>query len=1021
MYFIQKRVKNIKKKIKIIPLITLVLFILLGAFNISSGIAISMQGDGATFNLDDADPVGYGVYIPAPNMYTTMSISGSNQGEFVAMNWLGGPIHTKTVNYPGDDISLLYPQYFENYLIDSTTDNDYINPWTAEWLNVSAYNAENDTLSPFTLNTVYNYYVMAEGSELTVPINNSMPMQIDITISNAGPKVLKFDWLLDNPNADPLSRRKLISPSGKIVNMVGPIPAQEGWGGQIVFWYATFVAHESGTYRLLLSASYPTNPGYLNLKFLDLNLNDLVVNQVSFVGDGDDWPSILDAWDDEWNAEWVRIKGNKGDKFSLDYGYDYSLMSPYVCVFSPCEYGYTVMGGIGTGTYDIYFPKTGYVYISFTDVITGGPYLASLYLKEIPAIEYNIGDGITNIRVARDERKAFDFTIAQDSFVRFNYTEWGDGNAKVSSMGTDNGIIFKDAKKLGCYEVLTPIETKSAGSMDFYYYYFPAGDYEAIIKNGNPLYDGVLQISSEYISYANSTIPITSLSYPLTNPTSSLTAQFEPDAFYSSLKQGQWFDINIAETGQYRFNWSIFASDNVAQLPTLANPSVVLVYNDTSGEYYDYTTRSHTYLQSFPAFETANDFLYIAYPSKWHDMHFNISQLGTVGGVFNGVYVWEGGSWDYIPRTSDTTGEFRTANGTWISNIGDQDFLDWTKGVGNTFDIDGIDEDMYYWSRFDCQTAYSTLPYFDLISLSNITMHGDVNFALVRDSGYEYCDFWTLTAPSSETDIIINQQSAYDSDSYEEWLFGATSDPYIMGLEEGNYKLLVIPEQWSHPGSLSIRFAIEDYWGYRVEQSYTIDQDPVAHSWQIGNMVNVGGSILHNYSTYPYDFSITYNDTEVSWALGGNEAYVAIECYGTPYSWTQLTVGSVNVSDYNLYILQDLPWLTNSGPYQERMLIDNNIGDNNTIEFGVIRDNFTLVFEILGDGSPNEMVTLNIGVRQYNMTTLYTSEIVATYTPPVPGLDPLVLTLLITIPAGIGVAVVVVYVLRKRISEKHPT
>jgi hypothetical protein len=96
------------------------------------------------------------------------------------------------------------------------------------------------------------------------------------------------------------------------------------------------------------------------------------------------------------------------------------------------------------------------------------------------------------------------------------------------------------------------------------------------------------------------------------------------------------------------------------------------------------------------------------------------------------------------------------------------------------------------------------------------------------------------------------------------------------------------------------------------------------------------------------------------------------------------------------------------------MRIDQTIGDNNTIEFGVIRDNFTLVFEILGDHSPDEMVTLNIGLRQYNTTALYSSEIVASYTAPVPGLDPLLLTLLIAIPAAIGVVVVIVYVVKKR-------
>ena len=979
-----------------------------------------MQGDGATFNLDKADPVGYGVYIPAPNMYTTMSISGSNQGEFVAMDWLGGTLKTETVDDPGNDISYSYPRYLENYIIDSTTINDYINPWNVEWLNVSAYGAENDTLSPYTFNTVFNYYVMAEESELTVPINNSMPMQIDLLLSS-GPKILKLDWLLNIPGNNPLNNMMLLSPSGRWIS-TWPLEAKET-GGAIIFRYIPFVAEESGTYKLLIDADYAAFPGYLNLEFLDFNLKNLAVNKVSFVGDGDDWPSVRDVEEDEWDAEWIKFSGNKGDKYSLDFGYDYKLSNPstpFVIMFSPG--GNALYSAMTPGIYDICFPETGNIYISFTDEDTDGPYLASLYLKEISAVEYNIGDNVTNIRVSREQRKAIDFTIEQDSFVRFNYTEWGEGDALVSSLGIDYNFIFKDPKWPGIIQPISPIETKSEGTMDFFYYYFPAGEYEAIILNDDSLYDSVLQISSEYVYYANTTIPITSLSYPLIDPTSSLTAQFQPDVFYSSLKQGQVFDINIAETGQYRFNWSIFASDNLAQIPTSANPSVVLTYNDTSGEYFDWTAYSHTPLSIFPAFETDNDFLYIAYPGKWHDMEFNITQLGIGGGVNGGtdeVEVWHGSSWEDLDTDWEDVGDFMIGNGSWVlDNYNDWiSFAAWSKGVGSTFDIDGIDEDMYYWLRFECDNAYSTLPYFDLISLSNITMQGDVNFALVGDNGHVYGDFWLPPAPTSETDIIINQEANYDSDSYEEYLFGASDDPWIMGLEAGNYKLLVIPEQWSHPGSLGIRFSIEDYWGYHVDRSFTIPGEPLAHTWQIGNMVNVEDRILYNYSTYPYDFSVTYNDTLVNWdddLYVNDEGYLAVNCYGTPYSWTQLVVGSVNITDYELYILQDLPWINPAGPFQEVMEIDHTIGDNNTIEFGVIRDNFTLLFEIYGDGSPNEMITLNIGLRQYNMTVLDSTEIVASYTTPVPGLDPLLLTLLIAIPAAIGVVVVIVYVVKKR-------
>ncbi len=1002
-------VKIITNKKKLTPLIAFVSFILLSAFNISSGIAIHMHGDGATFNLDKADPVEYGAFIPAPNMYTTMSISGSNQGEFVLMDWDGTPFQTETVDYPGNDVSYAYPWYFENNLIDSTTNNDYIDPWDIQWLNVSAYGAENDTLSPYTLNTVFNYYVMAEGSELTVPLNNSIPIQIDITIDNAGPKILKLDWLLDDSEQNPLKNINFISPSGKIVDFVGPIPAMAAPSGDTIFRYTTFVADISGTYRLLLNASYTLNPGYLNLEFLDFNMRDLTVNKVSFAGDGDDWPSYQDMFDNEWGAEWFRIKGNKGDKFSLDYGYDYELSTPWVSIFSPGEYGYDADSGIVSGNYDIYFPKTGYVYISFTDTYVGSPYLASLYLKEIPAIEYNIGDNVTNIRVSRDQKKAIDFTIEQDSFVRFNYTEWGEGEALVSSMGTDNGFIFKDAKNLDGYDIFSPLETKSAGTMEFYYYYFPAGEYEAIIKNDVILYDSVLQISSDYVDFANTTIPMNILSYPDIYPSTFRTIEFTPDDYYSSLKQAQWFGINITETGQLFFNTTILASDNSAQIPTSVNPSVVVVSNVSYGEYYDYTTESHTYLQSFPAFNTTSDYLYIAYQGKWHDMHFNISSFGTDGSVDNGVDVWEGDDWYEVSRTSDTTGEFRNANGSWVLNIEDGDFAAWSKGVGSEFDLDGIDEDKYFWLRFDCDGPYTNKPYFDLISLSNITMVGDVNFALVRDSGYEYSDFWKpFPQPTSMTNSRINQESSYNSatNTYESFLHNAA--PWSIGVEPGYYKLLVIPEGWSHPGNLKVQFGFSDYNGYSVETAYNITKEPLVHPWQIGDMVNVNETFLYNYTTYPFELSTTFNSTLTDWGA----SYLFMDCYGDAFSWTQLVVNTKNITSYDLYIMQDLPWV-NNGPNGEVAYIGSSPGPNGnkTFEFGVLVDNFTLIFDFT---SFEDMVSFNTDLSQYNTTVLYGSEIIASYTAPVPGLDPLVLTLMIAIPAAIGVVVVIVYVVKKR-------
>jgi hypothetical protein len=59
-------------------------------------------------------------------------------------------------------------------------------------------------------------------------------------------------------------------------------------------------------------------------------------------------------------------------------------------------------------------------------------------------------------------------------------------------------------------------------------------------------------------------------------------------------------------------------------------------------------------------------------------------------------------------------------------------------------------------------------------------------------------------------------------------------------------------------------------------------------------------------------------------------------------------------------------------------------------------------------------MTFRIALSQYDTTALQGSETTAIYTTPIPGLDPLLLTLLIAIPAAIGVIVVVVYVVKKR-------
>ncbi len=1023
--------KSVIEKRKIIPLLVFVLFGLLNIFNLSSGIALYMQGESATFSLDKDDPLGYGVIIPGPNMYTTVSIDGSNQGEFVIMDWDGGNPLKETINIPGNNLNMVYPLYFEDYYMNSVTDNDYIDPWIVKWLNISAFEAENESLLPYTLNSVFNYYIMAEESELTVPLNQSFPMQIDLLISHTGPKILKFDWVIDNPNNNPLNSYNLISPSGKSMDLVpNPIAAQNIFSNT-VFSYIPFVAHETGTYRLLLEASYPSNPAFLKLDFLDFSLNNLNLDELTYGGDGDEFPSYQDYFDDEWDAEWFRIEGSEGEKYTLDIGYDYIMSTPLINIYYPGEHVYLGDFNVGAGTFDIYFPRTGYAYISFIDGSNVGTYKTSLYLKKIPEVEHNIGGNITTVKVSRDQRKAINFKILNDSFVRFNYTQVGRGNAQLSSMGINNGIIFEDAKNVEGYEIFTPIQTKSVYGMDFFYYYLPNGTYQAILKNEFVDYDGVLQISSKIVTWENSPIPINSLTYPEINPTQFSTLKFEPDGYNSSLKEGIGIGINITEPGQYRLNITMNLSDYMEVIPPLSDPSAVVFYNFSSDEYTDYTLNATTQFQSFPVFTDIGDSLYIAFTSKFQEMYFNFSQLGNNDNnqdLF--PYVWHDNAWFLIDILNDNTEEFEV-NGSWINDISDPDYINWEKG-NDDIELPNINENDFYWLQINCEDDYDgdgggppeTIPFIDLIQLnfSRISLEGEMNFALVRESGYKYSDYWELTAPT-DISLIYYQKIENLTFSDEQWLFGASSDPFILGLEEGYYKLLIIPEGWSYEGPIEIQFGIENYWDYGVERTFTITDEPLAYPWQIGNLVNVSDPILYNYSTYPYDFTVAFNDTIVSWDdyTGDYEGYIVLNCFGAAYSWTQLVVEASNITDYNLYLMQELPWIDGNGPNMEIVTIDTSIGANNTIEFGVIRDNFTLLFEYNGSG--NENIVFNIGLRQYNTTALYSNEITASYTlPSNGGGEGLIITVAIIIPSLVVGTVIVVYVLRRkhRVLTKTP-
>jgi hypothetical protein len=99
------------------------------------------------------------------------------------------------------------------------------------------------------------------------------------------------------------------------------------------------------------------------------------------------------------------------------------------------------------------------------------------------------------------------------------------------------------------------------------------------------------------------------------------------------------------------------------------------------------------------------------------------------------------------------------------------------------------------------------------------------------------------------------------------------------------------------------------------------------------------------------------------------------------------------------------------------MSIRQTITTNTSLEFGVFSDHFTLVFELaVNTGN----VTFYISLSQYDTIEITTSDLRASYTPP---LDPaLILALAIGIPAAVGV-VVIVYLLKRKgkILTKRPT
>lgn len=997
-------------------------FLLFNVFAITNVLAATIEED-AVFNLDKDDPLGpeaYGALIPSPNTVGALYVDGQNQGKFTVMDWLGATQAEEIVNFPGEDISLFYPTDLDGYGIGSISSNDEIDPWTEiRWLNASAYNAEAETLSPFTVSTVFDYFAMQEGGVFSQPFNLDHPMQVDLIVKSRGPKALKIDWITPNP-ASVMYMYILTSPSGKMVDCYDNVA--DFMGVNPLYDYLLFSANEIGSYRFLVFVGASADPATLNLEFLDVDITSLPLESVRFGGNFDDYGTLDITKTAMWQSQCFRINGKKGEVFNLEIYEEFSTgFTPTIDIWTPCANGYILAGNVGTGSHEIYFGKSGYAYVSLTDDDFGDWYRYTLYLTKASSEQYTLGD-TTIFSISMDEAKAIQFTLREDSIVRFNYTSLPNpaGAPALNSLGSANAYIYRDSKEFMCYDINTAKLTRTVDSTLLRWHYMPAGTYIGVIRNTNPFANGLFKVSSQVYEWSDDAIPINTLTYPQTAPTEFVTVEFGPDSEFGSLKDPVGIDIEIPELGQFRLNTSMWLSDNPG-LNTSFSPILLSTYNSTDGEYYSYGYPQPVF--SLDGSSTTSDYLYIGAPNIWTGMTFDFSVLGVGGNMELDIY---DGGWSTLAWENDGTSAL-TTDGTIEFNLGTGVFNNWIRGAGAN-DIDpNIDENDYFWMRIDGITStYTTVPVIQSLTLLNATLIGDLEYILIGESGFQYDDYWGeggIYQPAEPTNLMVGIDSDIsDYDDLDSWIIRNTG-PYFSGIEPGTYKLLIIPELWTNPGSVYIQFAVENYWGYSNHTTYDIgalSPDVNLHVRDITNYTSTGYSNITGL-VYDYGLVTTMNYTEMNPGVTSNQAYFVVEVDGTAYQWTQLVIATENVSvtGYDLYLVQDLPWIDSSGPNKEisDLLLDDQY-DNTTIEFGVFSDHFYLVFEYYGAG--NNIAKFMLSISQYDTEILTTSDVKASYTPPLSTAA--ILALAIGIPAAAG-AVVVIYVLKKKgkILTKRPS
>ncbi|TXT60119.1 MAG: hypothetical protein BAJALOKI2v1_130001 [Promethearchaeota archaeon] len=454
------------------------------------------------------------------------------------------------------------------------------------------------------------------------------------------------------------------------------------------------------------------------------------------------------------------------------------------------------------------------------------------------------------------------------------------------------------------------------------------------------------------------------------------TITFEPDESYRTLKEASWIGVNITNPGQYKLNVSLFASKNSEALISSVNPSFVLVFNNTfPGSYEDLTSETLDTGLSISAFSTdgdleTGDILFVAYPTKWHDIGFSLSTTGIAPSTLElNTIIWNGNSWENISVEIDET-NFLRSDGKVNLNLTDKAFKDWDLGAG--FDVPNINEMDYYWLGFNISEGdYIRIPEIQQLELSNTTLIGDLNLALVGESGYVFSDYWNIPLGDNARNLIVNLLSGYENDSAELWMFNQ-NEPYIVGVEEGYYKLLMIPVNWSYSGPITLDFAVSNYKNWNPHSKYNITSEPIIHPFEITNGL-LKDPYDYNYETYPFSLINTYNKSLITWVTDDTDnIYYFVECYGKAYSWTQLITSIQNITGIEIYIMQELPWINGGGPNWEiRNLAISSIG-NNTYEFGALNDKFTLIFRL--NPNINDLIPIKIALSQYD-TLIHKIEI----------------------------------------------